>query len=57
MGLGSPLKGVTLAMARGLRDEVRAVMVRGGDPLEARQQSEQSASMNKRKYIFHHLES
>ena len=42
MGLGSPLKGVTLAMARGLRDEVRAAMARGGDPLEARRQSEQS---------------
>jgi Arm DNA-binding domain len=42
MGLGSPLKGVTLAMARGLRDEVRAVMARGGDPLEARRESEQS---------------
>ena len=42
MGLGSPLKGVTLAMARGLRDEARAVMARGGDPLEARRESEQS---------------
>jgi integrase len=42
MGLGSPLKGVTLAMARGLRDEARAVMARGGDPLEARRQAEQS---------------
>src|ERR1700722_2316624 len=42
MGLGSTLKGVTLAMARGLRDEARAVMARGGDPLEARRQAEQS---------------
>ena len=42
MGLGSPLKGVTLAMARDLRDEARAVMARGGDPLEARRQAEQS---------------
>ena len=31
-------------MARGLRDEARAVMARGGDPLEARRQSEQAAS-------------
>jgi integrase len=44
MGLGSPLKGVTLAMARGLRDEARAVMVRGGDPLETRRHAEQSAA-------------
>ena len=44
MGLGSPAKGVTLAMARGLRDEARAVMVRGDDPLEARRQAEQSAA-------------
>ena len=43
MGLGSPAKGVTLAMARGLRDDARAVMARGGDPLEARRNSEQSA--------------
>jgi hypothetical protein len=42
--LGSPAKGVTLAMARGLRDEARAVMVRGEDPLKARRQSEQAAS-------------
>ncbi|HZZ23634.1 MAG TPA: integrase arm-type DNA-binding domain-containing protein [Roseiarcus sp.] len=42
MGFGSPLKGVTLAMARGLRDEVRAVISRGGDPLNARRQAEQS---------------
>ena len=44
MGLGSPAKGVTLAMARGLRDEARAVMARGDDPLEARRQAEQAAS-------------
>jgi integrase len=44
MGLGSSLKGVTLAMARDLRDEARAVMARGGDPLEARRQSEQEGS-------------
>jgi hypothetical protein len=44
MGLGSPAKGTTLAMARGLRDEARAVMVRGEDPLEARRQSEQATS-------------
>jgi integrase len=44
MGLGSPLKGVTLAMARGLRDEARAIMARGGDPLEARRDAEQSAA-------------
>src|ERR1700733_16306433 len=42
MGLGSPGKGVTLAMARGLRDEARAVMARGGDPLKIRRKSEQS---------------
>ena len=35
MGLGSPLKGVTLAKARELRDEARAAMADGGDPLEA----------------------
>ena len=44
MGLGSPAKGVTLAMARGLRDEARALMARGVDPLEARRQSEQAGS-------------
>lgn len=44
MGLGSPAKGVTLAMARGLRDEARAVMARGSDPLEARRQAEQLAA-------------
>ena len=44
MGLGSPLKAVTLAMARDLRDEARAIMARGGDPLEARRQAEQSAA-------------
>jgi len=43
MGLGSPAKGVTLARARELRDETRAVMARGGDPLEVRRQSEQAA--------------
>jgi integrase len=43
MGLGSPLKGVTLAMARGLRDDARAIMARGVDPLEARRQSGQSS--------------
>src|ERR1700733_14189086 len=42
MGLGSPAKGVTLAMARGLRDGARAVMASGNDPLNARRQSEQS---------------
>jgi integrase len=42
MGLGSPTKGVTLAMARDLRDEARALMARGDDPLEARRQAEQS---------------
>src|SRR5271168_4188180 len=44
MGLGSPAKGVTLALARGLRDDARAVMARGEDPLEARRQSEQATS-------------
>ena len=44
MGLGSPAKGVTLALARGLRDEARAVMVRGEDPLEARRQAERASS-------------
>src|SRR6202050_2144860 len=44
MGLGSPAKGFTLAMARGLRDQARAVMASGGDPLEARRQAEQSAA-------------
>ena len=44
MGLGSPAKGVTLAMARGLRDEARAIMARGDDPLEARRQAEQAAA-------------
>jgi integrase len=42
MGLGSPAKGVTLAMARDRRDEARAVLAGGGDPLEARRQSEQA---------------
>jgi integrase len=44
MGLGSPAKGVTLAMARGLRDDARAIMARGVDPLDARRQTEQSAA-------------
>ena len=35
MGLGSPAKGVTLAMARGLRDDARALMAGGNDPLQA----------------------
>src|SRR5208283_126671 len=41
MGLGSPLKGITLAKARELRDEARAAMAAGDDPLEARRQSKQ----------------
>jgi integrase len=44
MGLGSPTKGVTLAMARGVRDEARAIMARGGDPLEARREAEKSSA-------------
>jgi integrase len=44
MGLGSPAKGVTLAIARGHRDAARAIMARGADPLEARRQAEQSAA-------------
>jgi integrase len=44
MGLGSPTKGVTLAMARDLRSDARAIMARGVDPLEARRQAEQSAA-------------
>jgi integrase len=44
MGLGSPAKGVTLAMARGLRDEARATMAGGGDPLEARREAEQATA-------------
>ncbi len=44
MGLGSPSKGVTLAMARDLRDDARAIMARGVDPLEDRRQAEQSAA-------------
>ena len=44
MGLGSPAKGVTLAMARDLRDEARAVTAHGGDPLEARREAEKSAA-------------
>jgi integrase len=43
MGLGSPMKGVTLAKARDLRDEARAVLARGADPLETRRQSEQAS--------------
>ena len=42
MGLGSPAKGVTLAMARGLRDEARSVMVRGDDPLQFRRKAQQA---------------
>ena len=44
MGLGSPAKGVTLEMARGLRDGARALMARGADPLDARRQAEQAAT-------------
>ena len=44
MGLGSPLKGVTLAKARDLRDEARAMLAGGADPLEARRESEQSST-------------
>jgi integrase len=44
MGLGSPAKGVTLSMARGLRDEARQTMAHGLDPLEARRQTEQSVA-------------
>ncbi len=44
MGLGSPLKGVTLAKARALRDEARAVLAGGADPLEARRRSEQASA-------------
>ena len=44
LGLGSPAKGVTLAMARGLRDQARALMASGNDPLKARRQAEQAAS-------------
>ena len=40
MGLGSPLKGVTLAKARDLRDEARAALASGADPLEARKEAE-----------------
>jgi integrase len=43
MGLGSPLKAVTLAMARDLRDEARQIMARGDDPLAVRRHAEQSA--------------
>ena len=44
MGLGSPAKGVTLAMARGLRNDARAVMARGDDPLEARRAAEKAGA-------------
>ncbi len=44
MGLGSPAKGVTLAMARGLRDNARAVLARGDDPLEARRVAERAGA-------------
>ena len=43
MVLGSPAKGVTLAMARGLRDDARALMADGDDPLQARREAEQAA--------------
>ena len=42
MGLGSPLKGVALAMARCRRDDARALLARGCDPLEARREAEHS---------------
>ncbi len=45
MGLGSPAKGVTLAMARGLRDEARGVIARGGDPREARREAERACAV------------
>ncbi len=41
MGLGSPLRGVTLAKARNLRDETRAILASGADPLEARKQAKE----------------
>jgi integrase len=44
MGLSSPAKGVTLAMARDRRNEARAILAGGRDPLEARRQSEQAIS-------------
>jgi hypothetical protein len=44
MGLGSPMKGVMLAKARDLRDEARAVLASGADPLETRRQSEQAST-------------
>jgi hypothetical protein len=44
MGLGSPAKGVTLAMARGLRDQTRAVTASGNDPLKVRRQAERASS-------------
>src|ERR1700689_4532955 len=42
MGLSSPAKGVTLAMARDRRNEARAILAGGRDPLESRRQSEQA---------------
>ena len=42
MGLSSPAKGVTPAMARDRRNEARAILAGGRDPLEARRQSEQA---------------
>jgi integrase len=42
MGLGSPLKGITLAKARELRDDARAALADGADPVEARRQAEQA---------------
>ena len=44
MGLGSPLKGVTLAKARELRDEARTAMADGADPLEARREAAKAAA-------------
>ena len=44
MGLGLALERRDARMARGLRDEARAIMARGGDPIEARRQAEQSAT-------------
>ncbi len=40
MGLGSTLKGVTLAKARELRDEARAALAYGSDPLDTRREAE-----------------
>src|ERR1700733_11994115 len=41
MGRSAPAKGVTLAMARDRRNEARAILAGGRDPLEARRQSDQ----------------